>query len=258
VKRFCHDQVMTVVLVHGNPECDAIWNPLVEALGRDDVVRLSPPGFGAELPADFPATHLSYRDWLERELEGITGPIDLVGHDWGGVHVVNVMMHRPELVRSWVSDIVGVFDPAYTWPETAQIWRTPGKGERLVENMLGGTVQDRTALWSATLPLEVATAMAHAQGPEMGRATVLLYRSAGEPGDMAATGGGLERARVRPGLSLLATGDPYVGSDKIRRRAAELAGARTEVLDGLGHWWMTDDPARSAAALTRFWDQLPS
>ena len=59
---------MTVVLVHGNPETDAIWGPLVDALGRDDVVRLSPPGFGAPLPDDFPATYLAYRDWLEGEL----------------------------------------------------------------------------------------------------------------------------------------------------------------------------------------------
>ena len=41
---------MTVVLVHGNPETDAIWGPLVEALARKDVVRLSPPGFGAPYP----------------------------------------------------------------------------------------------------------------------------------------------------------------------------------------------------------------
>lgn len=41
---------MTIVLVHGNPETDAIWGPLVDALQRDDVVRLSPPGFGAALP----------------------------------------------------------------------------------------------------------------------------------------------------------------------------------------------------------------
>jgi len=60
---------MTVVLVHGNPETDAIWGPLVDALGRDDVVRLSPPGFGAP-PDAFPATYLAHRDWLEHELEG--------------------------------------------------------------------------------------------------------------------------------------------------------------------------------------------
>jgi hypothetical protein len=28
------------------------------------------------------------------------------------------------------------------------------------------------------------------------------------------------------------------------------------VLEGLGHWWMVQDPARGAAALTHFWDSL--
>ncbi len=247
---------MTIVLVHGNPETDAIWGPLVDALGRKDVVRLSPPGFGAPLPDGFSATYVAYRDWLESELETIDEPVDLVGHDWGGVHVVNAMMHRPDLVRSWASDIVGVFDTEYVWPDMAQAWRTPGKGERLVENMLGGTVQDRTAVWAALLPEDIAASMARAQGPDMGQATLRLYRSAGVPGDMAEAGGGLERASVRPGLSLLATADPYVGSEEIRRRAAGRAGASTEVLDGLDHWWMVQDPARGAAALSRFWKSL--
>jgi len=56
---------MTLVLVHGNPETAALWGPLVDALGRDDVVRLSPPGFCSTLPDDFAATYLAYRDWLE-------------------------------------------------------------------------------------------------------------------------------------------------------------------------------------------------
>src|SRR6201996_817410 len=102
---------MTIVFVHGNPETDAIWGPLVEALGRDDVVRLSPPGFGAPLPDDFPATYLAYRDWLERELEDGGEPVDLVGHDWGGGHVANVVIHRPELVRSWARRHPRVFRP---------------------------------------------------------------------------------------------------------------------------------------------------
>lgn len=50
--------------------------------------------------------------------------------------------------------------------------------------------------------------------------------------------------------------DPYVGSDEIRRRAADRAGAHTAALDGLGHWWMVQDPDRGAAALTRFWEPL--
>jgi hypothetical protein len=103
----------------------------------------------------------------------------------------------------------------------------------------------------------VAAKIAAAQGPEMGRASLLLYRSARHPA-MAITGQGLERAAARPGLCLLATEDHYVGSDEIRRRAAERAGARTQVPNGLGHWWMVQEPARGAAALTRFWDSLNS
>lgn len=247
---------MTVVLVHGNPETAAIWEPLVADLGRDDVVRLSPPGFGAPLPDGFSATYLAYRNWLEDELEGFDDPVDLVGHDWGGGHVVNLVMHRPELVRSWASDVVGLFDPDYVWHDLAQIWQTPGDGEQLVDAMFGGTVADRTErMVSLGIPPNIAEPIAAAQGPEMGRAVLLLYRSARQPA-IAEAGRELKNAAARPGLSLLATEDQYVGSDDFRRRAAERAGARTEVLDGLGHWWMVEDPARGAAALTRFWETL--
>jgi pimeloyl-ACP methyl ester carboxylesterase len=247
---------VTVVLVHGNPETDALWDPLVEALGRDDVVRLSPPGFGAPLPHGWPATYLDYRDWLEDELTRFGGPVDLVGHDWGGNHVVNAVMHRPELVRSWASDTVGVFDPDYVWHPVAHVWQTPGDGERLVEAMMGGTLQERVErLAGLGVAPEVGTSIAAGQGPEMGRAILLLYRSARPPA-MAEAGRDLAKAAERPGLSLLATEDHYVGSEEIRRRAAERAGARTEVLDGLGHWWMVQDPARGATALARFWDSF--
>ena len=83
---------MTVVMVHGNPETAAVWGPLLAELGRDDVVTLSPPGFGAPIPDGFGCTVGEYRDWLADELERMDGPVDLVGHDWGGGHVVNVAM----------------------------------------------------------------------------------------------------------------------------------------------------------------------
>lgn len=247
---------MTIVLVHGNPETDAIWGPLVDALGREDVVRLSPPGFGAPLPEEFPATQLAYRDWLESELESVVEPVDLVGHDWGGLHVVNVAMHRPELVRSWASDDIGIFDEDYVWHDAAQMWQTPGVGEELIETMMRGTHEERAGqLQGLGIPLDIATSIVGAQGPEMGQAILALYRSAAQPA-MSDAGRSLENAAARPGLSIFATEDTYVGTAESRRRAAERAGARTEVLDGLGHWWMLEDPALGATALTRFWESL--
>ena len=75
---------MTKVFVHGNPETTAVWSELVAALRRrgvEDIELLSPPGFGAEVPAGFGSTRIEYRDWLIRELTAIGGEIDLVGHD---------------------------------------------------------------------------------------------------------------------------------------------------------------------------------
>lgn len=247
---------MTVVLVHGNPETDAVWGPLVEALDRPDVIRLSPPGFGTPMPDGWAATYLDYRDWLEEELARIEGPIDLVGHDWGGNHVVNVVMHRPELVRSWASDIIGVFDPEYVWHDAALIWQTPGAGEQFVDALVGGSVRERAdRLIGLGITAAVADEIAVGLGPEMGRAILALYRSVTGP-VLAEAGRRLGNAAARPGLCLLATEDHYTGSQEIRRRAADRAGARTEVLDGLGHWWMVQDPARGAQALTRFWDSI--
>ncbi|WP_197375044.1 alpha/beta fold hydrolase [Mycolicibacterium baixiangningiae] len=247
---------MTVVLVHGNPETDAVWGPLVDALRRTDVVRLSPPGFGSPFPSGFSATFLAYRDWLVDELQRIDGPVDLVGHDWGGGHVVNAVMHRPDLVRSWASDVVGLFDRDYVWHDMAQGFQTPETGEQLVAMMQDGSVEDRAQqLVTYGIPADVATSFAAAQGPEMGQAILALYRSARQPA-LADAGRALENAAARPGLSLSATEDPFVGTQEMRRRAAERAGARTEVLDGLGHWWMVENPAAGATALTQFWESL--
>ena len=117
---------MTTVFVNGNPESAAIWDPLCAELGRPDVLRLSPPGFGAPVPDGFACTVTAYRDWLVAELEALGAPADLVGHDIGGSTVVTVAMARPDLLRTWVSDSLGVFDPDYAWHDLARQWQAPG------------------------------------------------------------------------------------------------------------------------------------
>src|SRR5437868_7946493 len=123
---------MTIVLVHGNPETDAIWDDLRQYL-KSDVVTLSTPCFGAPAPEGFGATSDDYIAWLADELRPLQpGPIDLVGHDWGGGHVVRLVAAHPELVRSWATDIAGCFDPEYVRHERAQVWQKPGDGEAAI------------------------------------------------------------------------------------------------------------------------------
>jgi pimeloyl-ACP methyl ester carboxylesterase len=247
-----------LVLVHGVPETEAVWGPLVTALGRRDVTRLSPPGFGAAIPPGFGLTVSEYRDWLIERLEAFDEPVDLLGHDWGGGHVVGVAMTRPDLLRSWATDAIGLFDPDYVWHALAQGWQTPGQGEASVAQLMGQTPAQRTqTMVQLGIRRPIADELAAGQDEAMGRAILALYRSAAQPA-MAEIGRDLARAAQRPGLCFLVADDDTVGSDAMRRRAAERAGAQVEILDGVGHWWLVQNPAPGAHALNDFWASVPA
>jgi pimeloyl-ACP methyl ester carboxylesterase len=244
---------MTAVLVHGNPETPAIWGPLVERLERDDVLTPQLPGFGIPAPAGFEATKEAYTAWLVEQLEAIGEPVDVVGHDWGGGFVLRVASTRPDLIRSWVSDLAGVFHPKYVWHDFAQIWQSDA-GEQWVTDTAAQPVEERAALLEAVgiSGDGIAAAVAGAMDAEMGRCILALYRSAAQPA-MVEWGHDAEAAAVRPGLVLAGTADPFAGGTGFSEEMASRMGARFEGLEGLGHFWMLDDPHRGARALTEFW-----
>ena len=248
-----------VVLVHGNPETEAVWDLLVACLvelGVDEPIRLSPPGFGAPAADEWGATAEDYRQWLVAELETIGRPVDLVGHDFGGRHVIGVAMTRPDLVRSWCSDTVGSSDVDYVWHDLAQRWQQLGVGEADIATRLATPVSERAAsMASRGMDRSIADRVAAGYDDVMGACILRLYRSVLEPSEMRFAAD-LELARARPGLAIIAAEDDLVGTDAQRRRAAARAGAETALLDGVGHWWMTQDPVRGAAVLVDFWAGL--
>jgi pimeloyl-ACP methyl ester carboxylesterase len=252
--------IMTAVFVHGVPETSAIWTRLLgelEDLGVTDTVRLSPPGFGAPLPQGFTADVNGYRDWLIAELERMGEPVDLIGHDWGGAHVINVAMARPDLLKSWASDAIGEFDHEYVWHDLAQSWQTEGTGEAVVAQMFGASPEEKTAsMMSFGIDRSIAEQITAAQNADMGRAVLTLYRSAKQP-MLADLGRDLAQAKARPGLVLVAGEDHQVGSMHQRARTAALAGAQVEVLDSVGHFWPAQHPALAAPVLAKWLASVP-
>ena len=208
---------MTIVLVHGSPETEAIWDDLVPHLRDDNVVRLSPPGFGSAIPPGFDCSVDAYRDWLAGELKKLAQPIDLVGHDWGGGHVVRIAMDFSNLIRSWTSDILGVFDREYVWHELAQVWQTPEVGEQAVAQMKNTPAEARVERYeSLGVTPEIARKVVAGANADLGKAILALYRSAAQP-VMRDLGIGLPRAAAKP-----------------------------------GHWWMCQQPKQGADALNAF------
>lgn len=247
---------MPAVLVHGHPETAAVWGPLVARLERSDVVCLNLPGYGVATPDAFTATKEDYTNWLIDELESIGEPVDLVGHDWGGGFAIRVACLRPDLLRSWVSDIAGVLHPDYVWHDGAQIQQTPTAGEQFYDRQMAAPKTDLIARFvSIGIDAETAESFAGIVGPEMARCGLALYRSATQPA-MARWGADAELAQARPGLVIVAEDDHYVGGTEKAETMAVRMGARSVRLPGLGHWWMQADPAQGAAILTDFWASL--
>jgi pimeloyl-ACP methyl ester carboxylesterase len=247
--------VAPLALVHGNPETPAVWDhlaPSLEAAGRDPV-RLSPPGFGAAVPAGFQATPAGYRDWLIGEVERFGEPADVFGHDWGGAFVILAVIDRPDLIRTWASDAVGVLHPGYAWHELAQMWQTPQAGEAWVKRTLDAP---RTELASLLVSRGMAAPVADRVAPgfdaAMGRCILALYRAARQP-VMAELGRNLAAAARRPGLGIIARRDGNVGTLAQRQEACRTAEAAAVEVDA-GHWWMTDgDQGAIVSALTDLW-----
>lgn len=246
---------MTVVLLHGNPETPVVWQPLVAALDRTDVVTPQLPGFGCAVPSGFTATKEEYVDWLIGVLEPLAaehGPIDFVGHDWGGGIGMRAVSLRPELFRTWACDVLGLFHPDYVWHDFAQIWQSDA-GEEYFTTQLATPAADRVALYEMIgIPRATGEQLVAVADEVMSSSILSLYRSAAQPA-MIEWGGALGPAGTLPGLAIIAPDDPFVRGEDLGAAVADRLGATRHVLAGQGHWWMLGDPAGGAAMLRDFW-----
>jgi pimeloyl-ACP methyl ester carboxylesterase len=245
---------MVAVFVHGVPETPRVWDGLRQHLSRTDIVAVSLPGFGTSVPPGFGASMNEYVVWLTTELERVVrdadGPVDLVGHDWGGGFALRLVSIRPDLVRSWVLDAAGLAAPDFEWHEFAKIWQTPGEGEAFFQGQLGAPVADRAAPFVMFgVPEPAAVDMAEGIDERMTACILPLYRSAVAVNEEW----GPDFVDIpKPGLVLIPSNDPFLAVASAKR-AAERAGAEVMELDGRGHWWMLEDPAGGARLLESFW-----
>ncbi len=248
---------MTHAFVHGNPETDAIWGPLVGELvqrGIGDLALLSPPGFGADAPRGWSATMPEYVTWLAAELSNLDAPIDIVGHDWGAAHVYGLLAAHPAAVRSWAADCAGLVHPNYEWHETAQGWQTLEVGEAMIAAMNELDEGDRMAVLTDAVGADAAAVLAPGIDDEMGRCILALYRSGRQPA-MRDLGERLRAAPRAPGLAITPAHDAYVPA-ALTREMATLLDASVCELPTSGHWWMLEEPEATADALVEFWSTL--
>jgi pimeloyl-ACP methyl ester carboxylesterase len=237
---------MPAVFLHGVPDTPAVWRPTIDRLARRDIVTLRLPGFGCALPDGFEPTKDNYAAWLVGELEKIDAPVDLVGHDWGGLLTYRAVSLEPSLVRSWCAGGAPL-DPDYVWHDMAQAWQTPGAGEEVMKQLTPEAMAPGLAAQGQ--PEDVAEEAARAMDDTMKRAILGLYRSAVHVGKEWYPD--LKRITA-PGQVIFGERDPYV-QPAFGEKLARLVGAKFVLIKDCGHWYEAERPAEVAAALEAFW-----
>jgi pimeloyl-ACP methyl ester carboxylesterase len=246
---------MPALLVHGNPDSHLLWERVIEHLDgvAADVVAVDLPGFAEAASDGFPATKEAYVDWLISKLEslaGDSGPVDLVGHDWGSLMVQRIASVRPDLLRSVACGGAAV-DVAYPWHSIAQIWQTPEEGERYMREELTPEVSVPYLVENG-MPQEYAERNSWLV-PGNKDCILALYRSAVKIGEEWQPG--VEQIEL-PSMVIWGRQDPYVELRWGERLAARMH-AELVVLD-CGHWWPFERPEQTAEALQRLWGSAGS
>jgi len=237
---------MPAVFVHGVPDTHHVWKTLIRRLRRDDVVSVSLPGFGCEVPPGFDCSKEAYCDWLLSEVDNVGGPVDLVGHDWGAILALRVASLEPKLIRTWA--VGGApLDPDYEWHKVAKLWQTREVGEQVMEKLTPETLAP--SLVAAGVPAEDAAEAARRVDATMKRSILALYRSGVRVG--AEWEHGLTRVGGR-GLVLWGADDTYA-APVFGSRLASRTGARFVTYAECGHWWQLERPGEVAKELEALW-----
>lgn len=260
-----------VLLLHGVPETSAMWRDLVPDLARDRVV-LAPDlkGLGgSEMrgPYDVPT--------LVRELVALVrhetgdGPVDVVGHDWGGVLGIAMATRHAGSVRRLV-----VINAPYRYVDYARAWHIPLFSLPALPEVLlrlGGRNAVDLMLryaWRSERPLDRDVAEHYAGAyarPDRVAAMLAYYRAATRPrlrwaverflagGAASRNAGEGERPGPERTLVLWGAADPVlpvpVGEAVVRDLGS---GTEMITIPGAGHFVVEESPETVTATIGRF------
>ncbi|MEQ9316633.1 MAG: alpha/beta hydrolase [Henriciella sp.] len=241
------------VFIHGIPDTPNVWNPLLDALDLNtDFIAPALPSLAAPAPEGFGGSPDDFVDWLIGEIEPIAadfGPVDLIGHDWGGIFTVRIACLRPDLVRTWTA-ANAVPDPKDPWPLIARLWATPVLGEFLMS--LSPPSQLERALTRQRLSEGMAAHEAAHWKRESRRAILRLYRTGKHVG--AEWDGEIANAPPR-GLVIWSGRDPYTGMETAETFTAR-TGADLKIFENAGHWSIVECAGELAEVLHSHWRRV--
>jgi haloalkane dehalogenase len=240
------------LLVHGYPESSYMWREALGALADAGWRALAPdlPGYGDSEP-DPPGTwerHIEALDRFVHELE--LGPVALVTHDWGVPIGLRWACEHPGAASALVISDGGFFADR-RWHDLANVMRTPGKGEELIESYTRDGFLAAMRAVSGGMSEEAFDEYWKGFADDTRRRGHLeLYRS-GDFEKILPYEGRVAALGV-PTLIIWGEADRFASVRMAQRFHEEIPGSELQVLADAGHFVWDDESERACAALVEF------
>ena len=240
-----------VLFLHGNPDSADMWSGVIERLkGKYRCIAIDLPGFGrSEAPATFDASLESEARFVDDLVSalGITQPLDIVGHDFGGHFALAWAIKHPEKVGRVVVSNTSFFSD-YKWHWTARLWRTPLLGELAMAAVNEGALVRNLRGAAPALSVEQVKHTYSLYTPAARKMALRLYRAANPEVFKAWEPGLRSLAEKVPVMVLWGDKDPFVEPSY-----AERFGAReVHHFPEYSHWLPAEAPAEVAQKLEAF------
>jgi haloalkane dehalogenase len=233
-----------------------MWREVMRGLADAGWRSIAPdlPGFGHS-ETDPPHTWERYVRFVEDFRSGLgLERVALVVHDWGGLIGLAWACEHPDAVRALVISATGFFSDG-KWHGVAQVARTPGQGEEMVDGM---TREGFDALLRQQCPRMDDAALDEYWkcfgDQERRRGQLEFYRSMDfeklerYDGELAGLG--------VPALILWGETDPFAFVASAHRFDRELPETRLVFVEGAGHFVIEDEPEYCASEIGTFLDRL--
>lgn len=256
------------LLLHGVPETALAWRHLVPDLAKDRIVIVPDlKGFGeSEVRGPYDMATLA-AELAALVLHEVDGPVDVVGHDWGGSLGLALAGARPDLVRRLVvvnapfrkiNLLRAPHIPFFALPFAPEVALRLG-GERVFRAMLRAGWRSE---WTLDDELVDHYARSYADPPRTA-AMLSYYRAATRPRlaravsglvpGRAPSGGSTPRVKVDRSLVVWGAADPVmpvsVGESVVRDLGASCS---MVTLPGVGHFAPEEAPGVVVPTIAEF------
>jgi haloalkane dehalogenase len=248
-----HRSGPAVLFVHGYPESSYMWRHALAAVAGAGWRGVAPdlPGYGDSPPGDRPGTWEEHVVSLERFRSALSlDDVVLVTHDWGVPIGLRWACDQAGVARALVISDGGFFADR-RWHDMANLMRTPGEGERLMDSMNRGAFA--AFLGQASPAFDDEAVDEYWKGGatrELRQRHLELYRS-GDFSKLEPYEGCLARLGV-PALVVWGAQDRFASVRMAARFGDELPGSELRVFDDAGHFVWEEEPDGTCSALVDF------